>query len=219
MSTPAQLIPDTENAHIRGGPRTDEGKSVSSKNAITHGLFATHDFIRPNELTTYTQLSESLHAELVPEGPLELNLTSEIRRAIWRLRRCGEVESNLAVDINPGADYIFDPMETTNVHAEKVQRSVDRARSQSHRLLHKCTAELRAFQTRRHHDRGAVGKRIDEGVSANPSTTAPDSSFCKSVPPQPRTPRNAPCPCKSGQKYKRCCGKQAPPMLNTAHAA
>jgi hypothetical protein len=27
------------------------------------------------------------------------------------------------------------------------------------------------------------------------------------------TPRNAPCPCGSGQKYKRCCGKNAPPVL------
>jgi SEC-C motif len=27
------------------------------------------------------------------------------------------------------------------------------------------------------------------------------------------TPRNAPCPCGSGQKHKRCCGKDAPPVL------
>jgi hypothetical protein len=39
------------------------------------------------------------------------------------------------------------------------------------------------------------------------------SSFCK--PPAP-TPRNALCPCGSGAKYKRCCGKNAPPVLNTA---
>jgi hypothetical protein len=30
----------------------------------------------------------------------------------------------------------------------------------------------------------------------------------------PQTPRNAPCPCGSGQKYKRCCGKTAPPVLH-----
>jgi AcrR family transcriptional regulator len=27
------------------------------------------------------------------------------------------------------------------------------------------------------------------------------------------TPRSAPCPCGSGNKYKRCCGTGAPPML------
>jgi preprotein translocase subunit SecA len=28
--------------------------------------------------------------------------------------------------------------------------------------------------------------------------------------------RNTPCPCGSRQKYKRCCGKGAPPVLNLA---
>ena len=30
--------------------------------------------------------------------------------------------------------------------------------------------------------------------------------------PAPAIARNAPCPCNSGDKYKRCCGRQAPPM-------
>ena len=29
-------------------------------------------------------------------------------------------------------------------------------------------------------------------------------------------PRNAPCPCHSGLKYKRCCGSSAPPVLGSA---
>ena len=37
--------------------------------------------------------------------------------------------------------------------------------------------------------------------------TAPDSS---------QTPRSARCPCGSGLKYKRCCGTNAPPVLNRA---
>ena len=48
---------------------------------------------------------------------------------------------------------------------------------------------------------------------------APPTSFCKSAPGTPNhptnTPRNAPCPCGSGTKYKRCCGTAAPPVLNT----
>jgi len=31
-----------------------------------------------------------------------------------------------------------------------------------------------------------------------------------------QTPRNALCPCGSGNKYKRCCGKNAPPVLTRA---
>jgi uncharacterized protein YecA (UPF0149 family) len=43
-----------------------------------------------------------------------------------------------------------------------------------------------------------------------PTTSAPGSSFCK------QTPRNAECPCGSGAKYKRCCGKNAPAVLHAA---
>jgi len=52
------------------------------------------------------------------------------------------------------------------------------------------------------------------------------ASFCNSpetaenkapaAAPRPASiPRSAPCPCRSGEKYKRCCGKNAPPVLST----
>ena len=34
--------------------------------------------------------------------------------------------------------------------------------------------------------------------------------------PQPEVGRNSPCPCGSNKKYKRCCGVNAPPILNQA---
>jgi vacuolar-type H+-ATPase subunit H len=60
------------------------------------------------------------------------------------------VESHLVIILNDGEHYIPDPMETTSPHAEKMQKSVDRARAQAHRLMHKATAELRKLQTERH---------------------------------------------------------------------
>ena len=49
-------------------------------------------------------------------------------------------------------------------------------------------------------------------ASAQNRTNEPNS-----VP--PATPRNAPCPCGSGQKFKRCCGRNAPPVLFPAAQA
>lgn len=37
-------------------------------------------------------------------------------------------------------------------------------------------------------------------------------------PQEPATPRNAPCPCGSGNKFKRCCGEHAPPMPGGFHS-
>mgnify|MGYP005852298929 CR=1 FL=1 len=47
-----------------------------------------------------------------------------------------------------------------------------------------------------------------ESTPEDPAPAEPASSA------QPETPRNAPCPCGSGEKFKRCCGKSAPPVLN-----
>jgi uncharacterized protein YecA (UPF0149 family) len=57
----------------------------------------------------------------------------------------------------------------------------------------------------------------ESGLSSfcNPVGQVPDLPSIKPAAPK-TTPRNAPCPCGSGNKYKRCCGKDAPPVLNRA---
>ena len=50
-------------------------------------------------------------------------------------------------------------------------------------------------------------------TSAKP--TASTTCETKSAP-KPEVGRNSPCPCGSGQKYKRCCGVNAPPIYNQA---
>jgi hypothetical protein len=259
MSTPACLLTDAQPAAEEiseeshgGGPRTEAGKAASSQNAITFGLFSTRDFIRSDEHDTYTEFAQYLQESLVPEGPLELNLVDEIRGAMWRLRRSRQIEENLS-------ELPADPMEQEA--SARLQLSVDRARGLSHRLLHKCTAELRKLQTERQYrntwfdvgtdismfglcDVNAIQKKVDKQRAAelrrqtlagdaaiNAMLTAPypprplptpepPSSFCtgapNNTPPPSQTPRNAPCPCGSGEKHKRCCGKDAPAVLHAA---
>jgi hypothetical protein len=150
MPTPAQIAANIANAQASTGPRTAEGKATSSQNGVKLGLFASRDFVRPEEQQAYADLNAELLRDLAPVGVLERNLVDEIRRAMWRLRRCGDVEANLILRLDDHRGYVFDPMEAVDPAAEKIQRSVDRARAQAHRLLHKCTAELRRLQTDRH---------------------------------------------------------------------
>lgn len=51
------------------------------------------------------------------------------------------------------------------------------------------------------HGRGAMG--LSSGTSASGPRTTPPVSREK----YPGTGRNEPCPCRSGRKYKRCCGR------------
>ena len=235
-------------------PATPESPEPST----TPGLFS-GDFVRPGEKSAYVASEIALLTDLAPVGVLEETLAEEIHRAMWRLRRCGEVEAHLVIGLDDGTGYIFDTMETTNAGAEKVQRTVDRSRSQAHRLLHKCTAELRKIQTGRQYrneifdagtdlsDFGLAdwqsitkslnGRREVPATPAVPTDAPPEMPFTERTPrtasnasetaptasnaaPAPsnvtQIARNAPCHCNSGLKYKRCCGKDAPAILQAA---
>ncbi|MGD1072054.1 MAG: SEC-C metal-binding domain-containing protein [Bryobacteraceae bacterium] len=180
----------------------DDAANPSSRNAVTHGLFAARFFVRPGEEEEYEETLASVIAELDPEGPIEEAFAAEIVGAAWRLHRCRTVEQSLG--------SALDPM--VGDEEEKKQVSVDRARAQAHNILRRSLTELRrlkaerdALQTEASGIAEAFLKEIDPEI--------PDDSFCKS--PKP-TPRNARCPCGSRAKFKRCCGKGAPPVLNLA---
>jgi hypothetical protein len=277
MISDAQLAANQANSAFSTGPRTESGKSRSSKNALSFGLFTLNDFVRENEAEDYTKICTSLWSELTPEGTVEEFLTTELMSATWRLRRCRMVEEDLA------GITIIDPMQ--NPETEKQQKSVDRARAQSHSIFHRCLAALRKVQTERGIRNQAFPesgppeglglmdflqvskvKPFDPGpASPQPAPTEPDApdagmdalmalaeqqiaqrfrdqglaglasviptpapaatpaamaSNCKPAAAVPVTtpnfPRNAPCRCGSGAKFKRCCGKDAPPVLGRA---
>ncbi len=240
------------NPHGSTGPRTEAGRSTSSRNDIRTGLesplrgeslYAARDFIRPDDEEEYAQTLIKLMDELAPEGTLEETFATEIMGATWRLRRCRLVEEAFGlID-----DLDFDPM--MDERTEKQQKSVDRARAQSHLILRCSLAELRKLQSGR-----TIHEQLQDQKPASIPSPAPDigmpntgmpnmdalmaladhqlaqryresglSSFCNptlatpATPSRPdQTPRNATCPCGSGAKFKRCCGQNAPPVLNRA---
>lgn len=176
------------------GPRTGAAKQ---------DLFNAHDFIRPGEQEEYAQTVTTLIRELRPDGTLEQTFTLEIIGATWRRRRCRLVEEAFGniEDLN------FDPM--LDERTEKQQRSVDRARAQSHLILRRSIAELSKLKTTRELRRKCFPTR-------RPPPKLPPKLPNPSATPAKMTGRNAPCPCKSGNKFKRCRGKNAPPVLNRA---
>jgi hypothetical protein len=225
------------------GPRTEAGKARSSRNAIRTGLYAARDFIRPEEEEEYAETLIKLMDELTPGNTVEQTFATEIMGATWRLRRCRLVEEafGLIEDLN------YDPM--MDERTEKQQKSVDRARAQSHLILRRSLDELRKLQKGRTvqeqnpspkptpadgppnmdalmavAEHQLAQRYRESGLSSfcNPVGQVPDMPSTKPVaaPTQPAVskniPRNAPCPCKSGAKYKKCCGNPAAQELNKA---
>ena len=202
--------------HGQTGPRTEAGKAKSSRNAIRTGLYAARDFVRPDEEEEYAKTLIQLMDELVPENSVEQTFATEIMGATWRLRRCRLVEEAFSYI----EDLDLDPM--VDERTEKQQKSVDRARAQSHLILRRSLDELRKLQTVRQvsnptpdavrytreelkaiarADVDAIMAERKLGSFCNPAPPAPPApvpapktatSFCKPVATTPAVPRNTP---------------------------
>ena len=73
------------------------------------------------------------------------------------------------------------------------------------------------LQQLQHFAKRTTAQKPDEcpdckGGVADPSSAK--STICETNSHQPEVGRNTPCPCGSGLKFKRCCGVNAPPILN-----
>jgi len=248
MATPAQLFANQENARHSTGPVTPEGKARASQNAATLGIFSTSAFIRTDEREAYNEFRAAWNARLVPDGPLEETLVGELVQAAWRLRRCTLLETASYPAATPGE---LDRIE----ELDRIQASIDRARTTAQRALQRTLHELRRMQTERQmRDAAPCGQLANAGFGAasirdvetfihqivhrypedsfrnspaslrwenskrsHSAAADPRADSAKRSQPDPAPiPRGASCPCGSGEKYKRCCGKGGPPVLSYA---
>src|SRR5581483_7256027 len=73
--------------HLQTGPRTIEGKAISSMNALTHGLTSKKTVLPGENAEVYEQIRQALFAEHQPATPTEAILVEEMAQAHWRLER------------------------------------------------------------------------------------------------------------------------------------
>ena len=119
-------------------------------------LFYTGNFVLPQDEAEYSKLTGQLWDRLNPQDALEGVYAIEILRATWRLRRCANVEADLAdkalsrAEKDAAKNGHQDPADAM-LHASlaEIQTSVDRARTQALGILNRATAELRRLQTER----------------------------------------------------------------------
>jgi uncharacterized protein YecA (UPF0149 family) len=224
MATTAQILANRLNAERSAGPVTAEAKARVSQNATKFGLFSVANFVRPEEQDIFNDFETGYMAELSPATPLEQTLSREIVQAAWRLRRCAALET-------------APPENMTDEELDRLQVSIDRARAAAQRTFHRSLKELRRLQSEHLEPAALLIKQAmatdallmqeledrkrqfaaDQASrnSAKQTQSEPDQSHQA----KPASiPRSAPCPCKSGEKYKRCCGKNAPPVLGAQAA-
>ena len=92
----ARLNANRRNAQLSTGPRTEEGKAKSSRNALTHGLTAESSPVLPNEdPQIYSLFHQQMQDDLHPRTAVEELLVERITSLLWRLRRLPSTEAEL----------------------------------------------------------------------------------------------------------------------------
>jgi ABC-type dipeptide/oligopeptide/nickel transport system ATPase subunit len=92
-----QLAANARNARKSTGPKTPQGRDVSKRNALKHGIFSkevlVHGFYFQESSHEFTALFQDFRQSLNPVGPVEEMLVDQIVTAHWRLRRALRAES------------------------------------------------------------------------------------------------------------------------------
>jgi hypothetical protein len=239
MATEAQINANRANAKASTGPKSPEvlesplgvrAKEKSSANATKFGLFSLDNCVHPHEEEAYNHFCDALWQDLAPSGPVQEVTAAEFVRNAWRLRRCASAEQRVGGragyvqrDFNKksGLDKLpGDPMIYGDTRPAQV--SIDRARVQAQGGMHRAKAYLDKLQVAAPQPQ-PVAAAPDAATQNTPaqnepnSATPADAKRTQSAPFLiPRNPRNQPCPCGSGIKFKRCCASTAPPLLRKA---
>ena len=95
MTSLRQLEANRRNALASTGPKTENGKQQSRRNALKHGLTA-ETIIEPLENPDeYRVFEEAIVGEYLPHTPVEQELVHRLASLFWRLRRATSIETGL----------------------------------------------------------------------------------------------------------------------------
>lgn len=122
MSSSAKIAANRTNAKRSTGPRTSAGKARASRNATKFGLFS-GTFTHPGEEKDYAALRANLRDAFDPQTVNEQIALDQICGAVWRLRRCNQLEA-----------AIITPLD----------KAIRRARRQANHALRKSVLDLKA---------------------------------------------------------------------------
>src|SRR5689334_18692063 len=95
MTSNLQIEANRRNAHLSTGPRTEQGRRITSRNALKHGLTAQHVTFFDETEADFRRFHRQLMRVLRPEGAMEAQLAERASICAWRLRRVYRIETGM----------------------------------------------------------------------------------------------------------------------------
>ncbi len=98
-----QIDANRRNAQKSTGPKTPEGKRISSMNAVKHGVYAKAIIIESPHLKEskrkYNRLLRKIRDWLNPDEPFQERLTLEVANCVWRANRITRAKNSLILTL------------------------------------------------------------------------------------------------------------------------
>jgi hypothetical protein len=163
MPTLRQIEANRLNAQKSTGPRTPQGKAVSSQNALKSGLDAESQFVTGEDRSEFATLQGEYIARFQPLTPEERFQLDTLLRSEWILRRLFRAEAQLweyhalRADRSEGV-----PLGEALVAGNEVFRRLQRRITLAERSYKDAFAELERLQ------------RLRRSLAAVPATSKPD---------------------------------------------
>jgi hypothetical protein len=95
MTSFRQIEANRRNAHRSTGPRTEEGKRQSRRNALRHGLSAETVIDGLEDSEDYRAFEAAVIADYDAQTAVERELVLRLASLLWRLRRIISIETDL----------------------------------------------------------------------------------------------------------------------------
>jgi hypothetical protein len=87
MPTQAQIDAARRNGAKSNGPKTPQGKAISSRNSLRHGMTAKAILLTNENPEAYTKLAEAYYEKFQPADDVECDLVDEMVISKWRQHR------------------------------------------------------------------------------------------------------------------------------------
>ena len=102
-----------------GGPKSNKGKAISSRNSTTHGLTAKR-WLDTNEQSLYSETVQNLIVDFEPQTSIEKILISKLAECTVRLMRIQQVENAMFDLASSEADHPEESIKSINNNNEKL---------------------------------------------------------------------------------------------------
>ena len=113
--SPAQLEANRKNAQRSCGPRTAEGKAISRRNALKHGLTGAGIVLPTDDVAEVARRFEALEAEMNPGSELARMLVGRVATLSLRMEHCVEHEAKCSAHRMRHATEAFDDQRLAEV--------------------------------------------------------------------------------------------------------